>query len=172
MSAATTDPALGLVAAPAPDLSPVSQVAQVGTVDHLEPVAQVATTPKERHSLTLDQRRALRRWANGQTIRPSHKACIEWFYSQYGQQISQSTVSHSLSPNCLARGYDTEIGPTSRSSSSSGTSKSKHLVVSRPTKNWARRPSPSSTSFRDTRMRTRPSFLPAGFTDSRNVTVF
>lgn len=96
MSAATTDPAL--VAAPAPDLSPVSQVAQVGTVDHLEPVAQVATTPKERHSLTLDQRRALRRWANGQTIRPSHKACIEWFYSQYGQQISQSTVSHSLSP--------------------------------------------------------------------------
>jgi hypothetical protein len=53
---------------------------------------------KERHSLTLDQRRALRRWANSQTVRPSHKACIEWFYSQYGQQISQSTVSHSLSP--------------------------------------------------------------------------
>ncbi|OAQ68840.1 cenp-B [Pochonia chlamydosporia 170] len=55
-------------------------------------------SPKERHSLTLDQRRALRRWANSQTIRPAHKACIEWFYSQYGQQISQSTVSHSLSP--------------------------------------------------------------------------
>jgi hypothetical protein len=53
---------------------------------------------KERHSLTLDQRRALRRWANSHTIRPSHKACIDWFYSQYGQQISQSTVSHSLSP--------------------------------------------------------------------------
>ncbi|KAF4458930.1 hypothetical protein FALBO_14323 [Fusarium albosuccineum] len=94
MSAATTDPAL--VAAPAPDLSPVSAVAQVG--HDVSDVAQVATTPKERHSLTLDQRRALRRWANSQTIRPSHKACIEWFYSQYGQQISQSTVSHSLSP--------------------------------------------------------------------------
>ena len=53
---------------------------------------------KERHSLSLDQRRALRRWANSQTVRPSHKACIEWFTSQYGQSISQSTVSHSLSP--------------------------------------------------------------------------
>lgn len=57
-----------------------------------------ATTPKERHSLTLDQRRALRRWAHSQTTRPSHKACIEWFFSQYGQNISQSTISHSLSP--------------------------------------------------------------------------
>lgn len=53
---------------------------------------------KERHSLSLDQRRALRRWANSQTVRPSHKACIEWFAAQYGQSISQSTVSHSLSP--------------------------------------------------------------------------
>lgn len=56
------------------------------------------STPKERHSLSLDQRRALRRWANSQTVRPSHKACIEWFAAQYGQTISQSTVSHSLSP--------------------------------------------------------------------------
>lgn len=55
-------------------------------------------TPRERHSLSLDQRRALRRWANSQTTRPSHKTCIEWFYTQYGQLISQSTVSHSLSP--------------------------------------------------------------------------
>ncbi|EMR69460.1 putative centromere binding protein b protein [Eutypa lata UCREL1] len=55
-------------------------------------------TPKERHSLTLDQRRALRRWAHSQTTRPSHKSCIDWFYSQYGQNISQSTISHSLSP--------------------------------------------------------------------------
>lgn len=54
-------------------------------------------TIKERHSLTLDQRRALRRWAEAQTIRPPHKACIAWFHSQFGQQISQSTVSHSLS---------------------------------------------------------------------------
>lgn len=57
-----------------------------------------ATSPRERHSLTLDQRRALRRWAHSQSTRPSHKACIEWFYSQYGQNISQSTISHSLSP--------------------------------------------------------------------------
>ncbi|KAH0526862.1 hypothetical protein TsFJ059_010134 [Trichoderma semiorbis] len=61
-------------------------------------ISPSVSAPKERHSLTLDQRRALRRWANTQTIRPSHKACIEWFFSQYGQQISQSTVSHSLSP--------------------------------------------------------------------------
>lgn len=55
-------------------------------------------TSKERHSLTLDQRRALRRWANSQPVRPSHKACIEWFKHEYDQLISQSTVSHSLSP--------------------------------------------------------------------------
>lgn len=75
-----TDPAL--VAATATDLAQHSDL----------------SSPKERHSLTLDQRRALRRWANSQPMRPSHKACIDWFYSQYGQQISQSTVSHSLSP--------------------------------------------------------------------------
>jgi hypothetical protein len=61
----------------------------------------LSTIPRERHSLTLDQRRALRRWANSQPLRPSHKACIEWFYAEYGQQISQSTVSHSLSPKYL-----------------------------------------------------------------------
>ncbi|GAB0136904.1 hypothetical protein EsDP_00005189 [Epichloe bromicola] len=81
MSDVTTDPAL--VAASATDLA-----------QHIE----VPTPTKERHSLTLDQRRELRRWANAQPIRPSHKACIDWFSSQYGQQISQSTVSHSLSP--------------------------------------------------------------------------
>ncbi|CAJ0549466.1 Ff.00g030790.m01.CDS01 [Fusarium sp. VM40] len=94
MSAATTDPAL--VAAPAPDLSPVDAVHDVSPVDHVGD--HIGASPKERHSLTLDQRRALRRWANSQPIRPSHKACIEWFFSRYGQQISQSTVSHSLSP--------------------------------------------------------------------------
>lgn len=57
-----------------------------------------SSTPRERHSLTLDQRRALRRWANTQQTRPSHRACIEWFQREYGQVISQSTVSHSLSP--------------------------------------------------------------------------
>ncbi|OAA60792.1 centromere binding protein Cbh2 [Cordyceps fumosorosea ARSEF 2679] len=79
MSEDTTDPAL--LPDPAHDLS-------------LTPV----TTSKERHSLTLDQRRALRRWASSQPLRPSHRACIDWFFSQYGQMISQSTVSHSLSP--------------------------------------------------------------------------
>lgn len=53
---------------------------------------------RERNSLSLEQRRALRRWANSQSVRPSHKSCIEWFATQYGQTISQSTVSHSLSP--------------------------------------------------------------------------
>ncbi|SPN99875.1 uncharacterized protein DNG_02727 [Cephalotrichum gorgonifer] len=57
-----------------------------------------SSTPRERNSLTLDQRRALRRWANSQQPRPSHRACIEWFQRTYGQMISQSTVSHSLSP--------------------------------------------------------------------------
>ncbi|KAJ6447244.1 pogo transposase / Cenp-B / PDC2, DNA-binding HTH domain-containingprotein [Purpureocillium lavendulum] len=57
-----------------------------------------AANARERHSLTLDQRRSLRRWAYGQPVRPSHKACINWFFTQFGQQISQSTVSHSLSP--------------------------------------------------------------------------
>lgn len=67
--------------------------------DDLSPADETTvTTPKERHSLTLDQRRALRRWAHSQTTRPSHKACIEWFFGQYGQNISQSTISHSLSP--------------------------------------------------------------------------
>jgi len=62
------------------------------------PDSTSASTPKERHSLTLDQRRNLRKWANSQQTRPSHKACIEWFQREYGQIISQSTVSHSLSP--------------------------------------------------------------------------
>ncbi|CAM1511694.1 Fc.00g092070.m01.CDS01 [Cosmosporella sp. VM-42] len=92
MSAATTDPAL--VAAPGPDMSPVVDDVNDVSVNSMP----VGSPAKERHSLTLDQRRALRRWANSQTIRPSHKHCIEWFYEQYGQQISQSTVSHSLSP--------------------------------------------------------------------------
>ncbi|KFA65204.1 hypothetical protein S40285_01458 [Stachybotrys chlorohalonatus IBT 40285] len=90
-----TDPAL----VPADELPPISHS---HTVD-AAPTGDVAASsagggPKERHSLTLDQRRALRRWASSQPIRPSHKSCIEWFFSQYGQQISQSTVSHSLSP--------------------------------------------------------------------------
>ncbi|KAK4098315.1 Homeodomain-like protein [Parathielavia hyrcaniae] len=68
-----------------------------------------ATPPKERHSLTLDQRRALRRWASSQPVRPSHKACIDWFKGQYNQIISQSTVSHSLSPKYARLDGDTQL---------------------------------------------------------------
>ncbi|TLD13747.1 uncharacterized protein PgNI_03795 [Pyricularia grisea] len=69
-----------------------------------------ASTPnKERHSLTLDQRRSLRRWANSQVLRPSHKACIDWFESQYGLVISQSTVSHSLSPKYTRLDGDSQL---------------------------------------------------------------
>lgn len=68
-----------------------------------------ATPSKERHSLTLDQRRALRRWANTQMVRPSHKACIEWFASEYGLSISQSTVSHSLSPKYARLDNDSQL---------------------------------------------------------------
>lgn len=86
MAEVTTDPAL----VPADE--------DTSHIDHSVAEPSKPTPSKERHSLTLDQRRALRRWANSQSVRPSHKACIEWFFSQYGQHISQSTVSHSLSP--------------------------------------------------------------------------
>ncbi|OAA32159.1 Homeodomain-related protein [Moelleriella libera RCEF 2490] len=93
MTDVTTDPAL--VAASAADLTEPSP-------HHSHhpppPPPHHVPSPKERHSLTLNQRRELRRWANSQPTRPSHKACIDWFFYQYGLQISQSTVSHSLSP--------------------------------------------------------------------------
>lgn len=94
MSVDTTDPAL-VSAQEAADISSLvtSPVAHVGDVSNISNASS-----KERHSLTLDQRRALRRWAIAQPVRPSHKTCIEWFFAQYGQTISQSTVSHSLSP--------------------------------------------------------------------------
>lgn len=81
--------------ATAPATSSVSSALGASPSDAL---TATPSSQKERHSLSLDQRRALRRWANSQTVRPSHKACIEWFASQYGNTISQSTVSHSLSP--------------------------------------------------------------------------
>lgn len=49
-----------------------------------------------RISITIEQRRALRRWRSSQTPTPSHKACIDWFYTQFNHKISQSTVSESL----------------------------------------------------------------------------
>lgn len=79
--------------------------------DEIAPAApEAAPTPvKERHSLTLDQRRALRRWASSQPVRPSHKACIDWFHTEYGQTISQSTVSHSLSPKYARLDADAKL---------------------------------------------------------------
>lgn len=50
-----------------------------------------------RVQVTLAQRAALRAWAASLPARPHHKACIEWFRNRFGQTISQSTVSHSLS---------------------------------------------------------------------------
>lgn len=81
-----------------PGTSTASIDAQTGNLAVAVPTTPSSTPQKERHSLTLDQRRALRRWANTQASRPSHKQCIEWFHRQYHQTISQSTVSHSLSP--------------------------------------------------------------------------
>ncbi|KAL8348169.1 hypothetical protein RB598_001470 [Gaeumannomyces tritici] len=83
---------------------------RAGTAATATATATATTTPsKERHSLTLDQRRALRRWANSQVVRPSHKACIEWFASEYGLSISQSTVSHSLSPKYARLDSDAQL---------------------------------------------------------------
>jgi hypothetical protein len=47
--------------------------------------------------ILVSQRQALRAWVLQQHTRPSQKACIAWFKSQYNQDISQSTVSESLS---------------------------------------------------------------------------
>jgi hypothetical protein len=89
-------------AAAATATATMSARSSVSSTMDASPSDALATNKKlrqrERHPLSLDQRRALRRWATSQTVRPSHKACIEWFASQYGNTISQSTVSHSLSP--------------------------------------------------------------------------
>jgi hypothetical protein len=47
--------------------------------------------------ITIEQRQALRAWASKQHPRPSQKACITWFETQFNHRISQSTVSESLS---------------------------------------------------------------------------
>ena len=47
--------------------------------------------------VTLEQRRALRTWVRSQHHRPSQRACIAWFQQQFNHQLSQSTVSESLS---------------------------------------------------------------------------
>ncbi|KAJ3571112.1 hypothetical protein NPX13_g5489 [Xylaria arbuscula] len=100
---------------PNPDINPdninpeLTNVSVNVPLDDEDDAPATGHTPKERHSLTLDQRRALRRWAHSQTTRPSHKACIEWFYSQYGQHVSQSTISHSLSPKYARLDNDSQF---------------------------------------------------------------
>jgi hypothetical protein len=50
-----------------------------------------------RKGISLDQRRALRRWAHQQNPKPTQKQCIQWFFDEYNHKVSQSTVSESLS---------------------------------------------------------------------------
>jgi hypothetical protein len=50
-----------------------------------------------KRSITVDERRALRRWAHRQTPKPTQKQCIDWFQGEYNHRLSQSTVSESLS---------------------------------------------------------------------------
>jgi hypothetical protein len=49
-----------------------------------------------RESITNQQQKTLRDWYFAQSIKPSKKACIAWFESQFGHRISQSTVSEWL----------------------------------------------------------------------------
>ena len=49
-----------------------------------------------RHSITIDQRRALRRWVHQQHPKPTQKQSIEWFLCEYHHKLSQSTISESL----------------------------------------------------------------------------
>jgi hypothetical protein len=62
---------------------------------------QMPNMPRKQRIL-LSQRQALRTWALQQHPRPSQKACISWFQTQYGRTISQSTVSESLSSHFKA----------------------------------------------------------------------
>lgn len=50
-----------------------------------------------KQAITLEQRRALRKWAHQQYPKPTQKACIDWFLLQFNHKLSQSTVSESLS---------------------------------------------------------------------------
>lgn len=47
--------------------------------------------------MTIEQRRALRRWVFQQQKRPSQQQAIQWFFETFQLTIRQSTVSESLS---------------------------------------------------------------------------
>lgn len=50
-----------------------------------------------KRGISIEQRRALRRWAHRQVPKPTQRQCIEWFFQEYNHRLSQSTVSESLS---------------------------------------------------------------------------
>jgi Fission yeast centromere protein N-terminal domain len=52
---------------------------------------------ERRRGITIEQRRALRRWAHHQFRKPSQKQCIKWFFYEYNHRLGQSTISKSLS---------------------------------------------------------------------------
>jgi hypothetical protein len=49
-----------------------------------------------RQGITIEQQRALHRWAHRQHPKPTQKQCIEWFSQEFNHKLSQSTVSESL----------------------------------------------------------------------------
>ena len=51
----------------------------------------------QRQGITIEQQRALCRWAHRQHPKPTQKQCIEWFLHEYNHKLSQSTISKSLS---------------------------------------------------------------------------
>ncbi len=135
--------------------------------------------PKDRLTYTVDQRRALRRWVHSQTPRPTHKACIEWFQAQYGQTMSQATVSHSLSSKyaCL----DDHPQPAALRVRTGNWHDVEKLVLPwyQQTVNEGRQPSNRelsakakaiSPSCRATRTRRRPRSRGAGYNASRSTT--
>jgi hypothetical protein len=62
-----------------------------------------------RHSISESQRKALRKWYNQQYPQPRQKDCVEWFRNKFNHQISQSTVSESLSNHFQYLDQDPQI---------------------------------------------------------------
>ena len=68
----------------------------------------------QRKAVTQDQRRQLRSFYQSRTPRPSQKQCIEWFEHSFGQKLSQSTISESLSTQFAVLDEPSLLQPTSR----------------------------------------------------------
>ena len=67
-----------------------------------------------RHSITIDQRRALRRWAHQQNPKPTQKQAIDWFHQEYNHKLSQSTISESLGSRFACLDNNQNVSQTSR----------------------------------------------------------